>query len=131
MKATSHSPLGPAAVTSPELAYGTRRSGTPRSFAIALARSTVTPRGSPLAGSRVAQNAEGTGPTPMPTRSVPPGATSAAGGVAGDAASRTLNNPATNFIAASYTRRFAPDRIPETAAFAAVFIGRKRHEPRH
>src|SRR5687768_5322017 len=93
----------------------TSRSGTPRSCAIARARSTVTPRGSPLAGSRVAQNAEGTGPTPMPTRSTPPGATSFAGPAA-HAASRTHSNAAKGFI-----RGILPDRILQTAAFAAVF----------
>src|SRR3954470_24245838 len=119
MKATSHSPFGPPLVTSPEFAYATTFRGTPRSLASARASSTVTPRGSPLAGSRVAQKAEGTGPTPTPTRSVPAGATSFAG-LAAQAASRAHTRGQTR-AAKSFIRAILPDRILETAALAAVF----------
>src|SRR5262245_10057260 len=104
MNATSHSPFGPPFVTSPELAYGTSFRGTPRSFAIAFASSTVTPRGSPLAGSRVVQKAEGTGPTPTPTRKAPPGATSGAAGLLAQPAGRRDDNAATTCNRASNTR---------------------------
>ena len=53
-------------------------SGTPSLPAAALASPTVTPRGLPVAGSRVAQKAEAAGPTATATRSNPVGAISPA-----------------------------------------------------
>src|SRR5262245_47522367 len=61
----------------------------------------------------------------MPTRSSPFGATSLAGEAA-QPARKTLSKIATNRIGASYTRRFAPDRIPQTGG-----ICRRFHSGRH
>src|SRR5215813_1267651 len=76
MKEMSHASFAAAAAISPEFWYSTSFNGTCNFAAAALASSTVTPRGSPDAGSRVAQKVEAAGPTAMATRSEPVGAMS-------------------------------------------------------
>src|SRR3954453_17020453 len=78
MNELSHASLLLAAAISPEFEYSISWSGTPSLPAAALASSTVTPRGLPVAGSRVAQKAEAAGPTATATRRNPVGAISPA-----------------------------------------------------
>src|SRR6202030_2648843 len=78
MKEMSHASFAAAPAISPEFWYSTSFSGTRSFAAAAFASSTVTPRGCPEAGSRVAQNVEAAGPTATATRSDPVGAMSRA-----------------------------------------------------
>jgi hypothetical protein len=76
MKEMSHASFAAAAAISPEFWYSTSFSVTCSCAAAAFASSTVTPRASPEAGSRVAQKVEAAGPTAIATRSEPVGAMS-------------------------------------------------------
>src|SRR4051812_12296801 len=60
----------------PEESYSTSSTGTLSHCASAVPSSTGTPRGLPVAGSRTHQSAEAAGPTAIPTRSLPVGASS-------------------------------------------------------
>src|SRR6185312_3878778 len=113
MKETSHASFEAAAVISPELEYSTIFTGTPSLAAAATPRSTVTPRARPLAGSRVAQKADGDGPTATATRSAPCGAISEVEtvGAAAHAARSSAPAAARGFICVLATRRALAVRV--------------------
>src|SRR5215467_7116457 len=75
MNPTSTAPDSVASVTRPELAANMNSAGTPSCFASSLARSTVTPCGSPFA-SLTTKKAEAAGAKTIPTRSLPVGMSS-------------------------------------------------------
>src|SRR3984957_12370871 len=72
MKVTSIAAFAVASFITPELGAMTNSTGTPSFLPSAIARSTVTPCGSPLA-SLVTKSVEAAGAATMPTRSIPVG----------------------------------------------------------